>query len=325
MFRKMNNNVFTYINKPVLNIKYIVKYLSLFFLDFFLLFILFFKKSNNNKTKYSASICAIFKDESRFIKEWIEYHQLIGIDHIFLYNNQSSDAFIEVLDPYLKVNYVTLINWPFEQGQFSAYKHWYDNFSKLTSWVSFLDIDEFICPFFDISIKDWLLKFKNYPCILMYWKMFGTSGKLNHDFDKLVIDQYTVSWDKLYVVGKVFYNTNFRIAIFDSTVHHETQTVFEILGLKIIIPPINEFKYFVKWNIHRIGLRDASHFTIQINHYWSKAFDIYSAKAIKSDVAFKNNPKKSRSYFLLHERQNRAVDFKIYRFLIDLKEKLNIR
>ena len=29
--------------------------------------------------KYAMSICGIFKNEARFLKEWIEYHQLVGI------------------------------------------------------------------------------------------------------------------------------------------------------------------------------------------------------------------------------------------------------
>ena len=39
------------------------------------------------KKKYYCSICAIFRDEGTYLKEWIEYHRIIGIDHFYLYNN----------------------------------------------------------------------------------------------------------------------------------------------------------------------------------------------------------------------------------------------
>ncbi len=41
-------------------------------------------KTNSGGGKYYFSICAIFKDESLSIKEWIEYHKLIGVEHFYL-------------------------------------------------------------------------------------------------------------------------------------------------------------------------------------------------------------------------------------------------
>ena len=51
-------------------------------------------KSKFGGGKYYFSICAIFKDESLSIKEWIEYHKLIGVEHFYLYNNNSTDSSI---------------------------------------------------------------------------------------------------------------------------------------------------------------------------------------------------------------------------------------
>ena len=42
-------------------------------------------KRNSGGAKYYFSICAIFKDESLSIKEWIEYHKLIGVEHSGVY------------------------------------------------------------------------------------------------------------------------------------------------------------------------------------------------------------------------------------------------
>ena len=58
---------------------------------------------------YYFSICAIFKDESLSIKEWIEYHKLIGVEHFYLYNNKSKDSSVSILQ---KIQYHawTLIN-----------------------------------------------------------------------------------------------------------------------------------------------------------------------------------------------------------------------
>src|SRR5262245_23964419 len=62
--------------------------------------------------KYQLTICAIFKNEKKYLKEWIEYHRLIGVDHFYLYNNNSSDHPLELLLPYIKTGIVTVIAWP---------------------------------------------------------------------------------------------------------------------------------------------------------------------------------------------------------------------
>jgi hypothetical protein len=317
------NKTFVFEQPIAYSWKYYIKRTLLPLLDLFYITILYFSRFQRSEKKFTVVICSIFKDEAAFLKEWIEYHRIVGIEHFYMYNNFSNDHYQEVLKPYIELNLVTLIDWPVPQGQFSAYKHWYDNFRNDSQWVSFLDADEFICPYNKVTVVEWVRKYKNYPCVVMYWKMFGTSGLINHNYDRLVLEQYTVSWDKLYTIGKVLYNTNYKIASFDFAVHHATTSEVSILGIKFSIPPINEFKYFLCWNIHRIKNHGSGDFTIQVNHYWSKAFMIYDAKTHKSDVAFVISPK-DMSYFLAHERHNKTVDFKIFRFLIELKEALGL-
>ena len=45
------------------------------------------KKTGKQQKKYTVAVCAIFKNESVFLKEWLEYHLLIGVEHFYLYNN----------------------------------------------------------------------------------------------------------------------------------------------------------------------------------------------------------------------------------------------
>lgn len=113
------------------------------------------------KYKYELSICAIFKNEEKYLKEWIEYHRMIGVDHFYLYNNNSADAFRKVLHPYIHSGCVTLVSWPDYWSNLTedtAYL-WtigtqvqaYENAacvraSKETKWLVFLDVDEYLVP-----------------------------------------------------------------------------------------------------------------------------------------------------------------------------------
>ena len=51
------------------------------------------------------SVCAIYKNEARYLAEWLEFHLLAGVEHFFLYNNNSTDDHREVLAPYLRAGW----------------------------------------------------------------------------------------------------------------------------------------------------------------------------------------------------------------------------
>ena len=123
-----NNSAFWQGDSHCWTLSYCVKYLITMSLGlvYKLIFKFFAKKPRN--TKYGLVLCAIFKNEAPHLKEWIEYHLLVGVEHFYLYNNNSTDHFREVLQPYVDNGTVTLTEWPETPGQITAYKHWYENF-----------------------------------------------------------------------------------------------------------------------------------------------------------------------------------------------------
>lgn len=122
-----------------------------------------------SEKKYHVSLCTIFKDEEPYLKEWIEFHRIIGIDHFYMYNNNSSDDGERVLKPYIDMGIVSLISWPQNQAQLEAYKNGCERARGETEWLGFIDIDEFIIPEVKNNIYEVLLEFKNRPAVLLYW------------------------------------------------------------------------------------------------------------------------------------------------------------
>ncbi len=283
--------------------------------------IIAFGKKDKRKLKYKVSLCLIFKDEAPFLKEWIDYHKMIGVNHFYLYNNNSIDNYKEIVQPYIDNGIVTLIDWPYQQAQHKAYKHCFENYRNDNNWISFLDADEFFCLKEGNDITEWLDKYRKFPSITVCWKMFGTGGLIEHDYDKLVIEQYNVCWEHFNVHGKCFVNTRYDIANFDTWfVHHSTYMLFKLFFLKIKLPPINQFKYFCPLDtMWGHGKKKDSESEVQINHYFTKAWDIYSAKRNKTDVYFEKNPKLDYSYFYKYEMKCTSVDYIISRFIIKLK------
>ena len=171
---------------------------------------LFCRKRKDPTGEYKVSICAIFKDEALYLKEWIEFHRIVGIDHFFLYNNNSSDHFASVLKPYIENGLVTLKEWPYDQKQMECYIDCIDHFSDRTKWLGFIDIDEFIVPKSTNTVYDFLKPFeKKRGSVRLYWKLYGSSGKMNRPVRGFVTEDFTVCWPKYCDVGKCFYNTAF--------------------------------------------------------------------------------------------------------------------
>lgn len=290
--------------------KFFLRYSFLFCIEPFYK-LLFLKKKSFAPKKYHISICGCFKNEARFVKEWIEYHLMMGVDHFYLYNNNSDDNYLEILQPYIDKGIVTLEHYPNIPAQPGIYQHWYENYRQESDWVSFLDFDEFFVPLKHDNLKDWLDENGKYPVLLIYWKMFGTSGLMNHDDSKLCIEQYTVSWPKLDAVGKLLVNTNYDIVELITGSMHFLKVKYH--GFQI--PPINIFKHFVLGGIHRINSKEPD---IQLNHYWSKAFDIYELKHRRGSGSFAKSWK-TFDKFCWHENHNTSTDYAIYRFLVQFK------
>lgn len=284
-------------------------------------------KNGGGKTHY-LSICAIFKDESLSMREWIEYHKLVGVDHIYLYDNNSSDESVAILREYVDEDYVTLVQWNYAPPcQAEAYNDFKARYWSETQWVAFIDLDEYLCPTMGMSVSKWLKDYEGFPSVVAYWRMFGSSGLVDHDHSRLITEQYTVAWDRYNDIGKPLFNTRFRPATTTLKRIHVLPAEVRLFGLRLLIPPVNEFKRFIAFKSNRVGwFARPSDFSIQINHYSTKSYnEFFYSKRKRGDVGGFKNPRGNDHYVYGQMFATRA-DYAIYRFLPYLKQKMqNIR
>ena len=71
---------------------------------------------------------------------------LAGVEHFYLYNNESSDNYKEVLAPYVEKNLVTLTEFPGKMMQMPAYDDAIDKYRFNCRYMAFIDINEFVYP-----------------------------------------------------------------------------------------------------------------------------------------------------------------------------------
>lgn len=156
-----------------------------------------FSCTSQSPYKYHLSICAIFKNEAEWLQEWILYHhKVLGVEHFYLYNNESTDEYEAILKPFIEKGLVELYDWdsetpdhlafgafmdaPWNAAQIGAYNHCLKRCALgISKWVAMIDIDEFIVPKRGIKSFYRLLdraKKKHKGSVSIHWRMFGTSG-----------------------------------------------------------------------------------------------------------------------------------------------------
>lgn len=137
-----------------------------------------------------VAMCLRFRDEARFLREWIEYHLSAGASKLFLYNNSSSDDFAGVIAPYQKDGSVECIDWPRTPASPHAEEDCIRRAVGRFEWVGFLDTDEFVVVKDLRSIGEFLSEFRSYPAVALHWHMFGSNGHLARPSEP-VIAAYT--------------------------------------------------------------------------------------------------------------------------------------
>lgn len=122
-----------------------------------------------------VALCLRFRDEARYLPEWLEYHRAAGVDHFFLYNNYSADDFRSAIQPWIDDGSVTLVDWPKTPASPAAEEDCIRRALGHFAWVGFLDADEFVVIRDGRSIAEFLAAFPKAPGVGLHWKMFGSS------------------------------------------------------------------------------------------------------------------------------------------------------
>jgi hypothetical protein len=242
--------------------------------------------------KIKVCICTIGKKENLYIREYIKYYKNLGIDKIYIYDNNeiNGETFENVIFDYIKINYVNIINYrgylkPQSKMMNTCYKM---NYLKY-DWIIFNDIDEF-------------LYLKNYSNI----KNFLKESKFNN--------------------CKIIY-LNFIIYTDNNNLYYENKTVISRFKEKFLYNNKYWGKSIIRGNIPRINITHAHYITSKIpacngfgkiskkfkidskyyyfKHYSFKSTEEYCNKLNKGNVAFDNNIYKKlskiRAYFFYNK------------------------
>ncbi len=266
--------------------------------------------------KHQISMAMIFQNDAQWLKEWIEYHRLIGVEHFYLYNNLSTDHYKQVLAPYIKKKIVTLTQWPhtytttqdWTKVQVGAYNHAIELTRNNTNWLAVLDSDEFLVPIKDNSLNQLLSRFNGVGGIVANWQMFGTSYVKEIPTNKLMIEM-------LVLKGPSFINENRLV-----------KTIFHPRCVRKMVDP--HFALYKKnhyqVNMGRKPVRGSVNAPIRldllrVHHYWSRTETYFFNQ--KCARRSKWNCPESNSLNKLN-KLNQIEDKTIFRFIPALRKRM---
>lgn len=146
------------------------------------------------------SIVCLYRNDAPYLKEWIEFHKLVGVDRFYLYNNGSTDDHLDVLDPYIKNKDVIYYEYNVKTRRLKDWEHlgqvehFFDKYKNKTFWAIVLDVDEFLFPVKHFKLPRVLRSYEEYDGIYVYWKSFNSSGHVEEP-KGLVIENYDTLYD----------------------------------------------------------------------------------------------------------------------------------
>lgn len=136
-----------------------------------------------------TAICAIIKDEHRFLEEWIDWHLALGFDAIHLFEDKGSKSHENICEKYSNVHLRRYENdeevRSILSAQGSSHRqivlyHWFaTHYSGVYDWAAFIDLDEFIMFSDGYNLDRLCDEFNSYPAVLLNWKMMGASGHIS--------------------------------------------------------------------------------------------------------------------------------------------------
>jgi glycosyltransferase involved in cell wall biosynthesis len=219
--------------------------------------------------EYQVGVAMIFRDEAPYLKEWIAYHRLIGVEHFWLFNNLSKDDYKEVLAPYIQEGLVELYDVPIDchtlnqwnAVQTRSYNRALNYARGRCKWLAVIDADEFILPMEVETIEEALIPYEEYPAVALHWLIFGTSMVEKIAPDRLMIESLTMH-------GQPDLEENRYVKLIvkpKETIGFNGPHMCSFLNQSAVNTDFVAVR--TKMDMH------ITHTALRVNHYWSRDLD----------------------------------------------------
>lgn len=284
----------------------------------YLCLIIFLFLTLSAKEKYDLACAAIFQDEARFLREWIEFHKAVGVKHFYLYNNLSNDDYTSVLAPYIQSREVELIEWPYPSNnleqwnpiQCRAYMDAIKRSMGKAKWVAFIDTDEFIIPKKGANLVHLLKNYEDCAALCINWQVYGHSNLQKLNSGDFLIEKLTLKGDPL-MKGNYHIKSIVQPKYVKSC--HNPHFFKLEKGATQVTTAKTPF-----YGVHSPTI-DIS--IAQINHYWVRDIEYMEKVKIARQIKWGGSGDATRKS---GSDLNQIEDLSAYPFLLEMKRRLSL-
>jgi Glycosyltransferase family 92 len=217
-------------------------------------------------------VVVIIRNEAPYLGEWLAYHHALGVDHVFIYDNGSTDDLHEVIEPWVNHGLATVVHWPLPGGQIDAYSHALRFYGPSLEWLAFFDVDEFVVPLVDDDIPSLLARFPDAADVRIPRVDFGFSGHRTPP-TQLTIEAYTE-------VANVFGRDPRKPPRVKSVVRPGSISAVGIHTATVADDPRGPDGSPVPSTTVGQACREY----VQLNHYYTRSFEEFEAKRFRGSA-----------------------------------------
>lgn len=230
----------------------------------------FIYQDNNKYFQDEVAVVAIAKNEATYIREWIAYYKVIGVNRIYLYDNESIDGLKECISDFIQEGFVVYTYFPGKNRQMDAYNDAIKRYKGCARYMAFVDCDEFIVSTSEeelpTTIRNMMIKNPNAAGLGINWALYGSSG-----YER----------KKRGLVTEIFLNR----AGDQAWPNYHIKTIVNPRLVKNYISPHFPVYFIGAWSIDSNGKRqrlwynhDVDYSEIRCNHYFCKSKEEFIIK-----------------------------------------------
>lgn len=131
--------------------------------------------------KCNLAMMSMFRDETRFLREWVEYHRIVGVDRFYLLccdDAEELPAVRRALAPYEDILDWAVFDDRSENWQMRAWIRLLDLYGDRCKWACMTDVDAFLLPMRGDTVPPLLEPYdkEGIAGVGVYVSTFGDSG-----------------------------------------------------------------------------------------------------------------------------------------------------
>src|SRR3954469_12993017 len=140
------------------------------------------------------AVCAIYRWATEYLREWIAFHRLQGVERFFMYDNENDDDHLEVLRPFIEDGTVVVHEWSHHPGQKLAFIDCLERHRDDARWIAFIDCDAFLFSPTRQPLPEVLRRYEQWPGVGVNRRWMGTSFHREKP-PGLVLENFTYGLD----------------------------------------------------------------------------------------------------------------------------------